>query len=103
MTTNQWVTSLWPWDPGDPEAFSVMTSTLVDLSLMAERKMTMQEVIVLPDRIRGKSKTPLLDLRLVPLALLKEDMLKIDPKVLHYPGTKCPGVHRTKHSTLDLE
>ena len=103
MTTNNWVTSLWPWDPGDPEAFSVVTSTLVDLSLMAERKMTMQGVIVLPDRIRGKSKTPLLDLRLVPLALLKEDMLKIDPKVLHYLGTKCPGVQRTKHSTLDLE
>ena len=63
----------------------------------------MQGVIILPDRIGGKSKTPLLDLRLVLLALLKEDMLKIDPKVLHYQGTKCPGVHRTKHSTLDLE
>ena len=59
-----------------------MTSTLVDLSLMAEKKMTMQEVIVLPDRIRGKSKTPLLDLRLVPLVLLKDNMLKRDPKVL---------------------
>ena len=70
---------------------------------MGERKMTIQGVIVLPDRMGGKSKTPLLDLRLVPLALLKEDMLKRDPRVLQYPGTKCPGVQRTKHSTLDLE
>ena len=38
MTTKKWVTSLRPWDPGDPEAFSVVTSILVDLSLMAERK-----------------------------------------------------------------
>ena len=38
MTTNKWVTGLWPWDPVDPEAFLVVTSTLVDLSLMAERK-----------------------------------------------------------------
>ena len=63
----------------------------------------MQGVIVLPDRIGGKSKTPLLDLRLVPLVLLKENMLKRDPKVLQYPGTQCPRDQRTKHSTLDLE
>ena len=102
MTAIQRVTSLWPQDLGDPEVTSVLTSTLVDHP-MRERKMMMQGVIVLPDRIGGERTAPLLDLRLVPLALLKEDMLKRDPMVLQYPGSQCPGHQRTKHSSLDLE
>ena len=50
------------------------------------------------------SKSPLLDHRLVPMGSVKEDMLKRDPGVLQFQGTKSPRDQRArKHSTLDLE
>ena len=75
----------------------------MDLSLTEERKTTMTGVMVLPDIIRGMSKSTLLDLRLVPLELLKEGILKRDTRALQYLGTKYPGDQWAKYSTLNLE
>ena len=93
------ITGLWLQDPlGDPTAVLEVTFILFDCHLRM-KKITMQGAIILPDTIRGKKKASSLYLRLVPLVLLKEDLLKRDPKVLQYPMTKCLGDQRTKHST----